>query len=164
MSNCFWRKKSPRYKWEQGRILRRKMRLTVIWEEALWTDGRTDTPSYRDATAHLKSGSTSVKPHTELLKDWKNSLMHWEAEMFCHVLRLDFSNIIFEWWFDHIDWSKIPSLFLLISLLSRQKTSWLSEYKSHMPRHCLRTQDEIHQKKKNQRRGYQYRITCCHPS
>ena len=38
------------------------MRLAVIWEKALRTDGptarrpdgRTDTPSYRDATAHLK--------------------------------------------------------------------------------------------------------------
>ena len=42
---------------------RRKMRLAVVWEKALRTegptdgrtDGRTDTPSYRDATAHLKT-------------------------------------------------------------------------------------------------------------
>ena len=30
------------------------MRLAVIWEKASWPDGRTDTPSYTDATANLK--------------------------------------------------------------------------------------------------------------
>ena len=33
---------------------RRKMRLVGVWQKAFRTYGRTDAPSYRDATAHLK--------------------------------------------------------------------------------------------------------------
>ena len=47
---------------------RHKMLLAGVWEKALrtvWrTDGRTDTPSYRDATSHLKS-----------VYDWTMSLL-----------------------------------------------------------------------------------------
>ena len=48
-----------------------KMSLARVFEEAFRTDGRTDTPSYRDARRHLKTDSAFVSLGALVIK-WSN--------------------------------------------------------------------------------------------
>ena len=62
-----------------------QMHLAGVWEKALRTDGWTDKPSYRDATAHLKIN--------EVAWHWSAIVIRWAQQSVAEFFLVDLSPV-----------------------------------------------------------------------